>query len=242
MRLRVYSDLETACRSQGDLLNAQNPSTGAASEYMEWINEEWAEIYDKLIMSGEKYWMTTVSSATVFGQTGYQLPNDFYKLRGVEVQLDATQFFNAHRANFEQRNDFLTADWSWPRQVLYDIWGQPLSATSGSVLPPLLKFFPAPSGVYNFNYYYFAPAVVLVNTTDQLDLQNGHEKALIFGVCARAAMKLAQFDRMDRFIAERDKQINRIVNNMRDMDHGEPKMVRIARGRPAWRAYRWWRW
>ena len=33
MRLVAYSTIETSCRSQGDLLNAANPTGGAASEY-----------------------------------------------------------------------------------------------------------------------------------------------------------------------------------------------------------------
>jgi hypothetical protein len=210
---------------------------------MEWVNQEWAEIYDRLVMSGEKYFMQTVKAVTAAGVADYPLPADFYKLRGVDVQLSATQYFNAHRFNFEQRNDFQLSDWSWPRQVLYDIWGQPLSAIAGTVQPPMLHFVSLPNGAYNFRYYYFQPAVVITAVTDQLDLQNGHEKALIFGVCARAALKLSQWERADRFIAEREKQMQRIIDNMRDMDLGEPKMMRVVRGKPAWRSWRWWgRW
>lgn len=247
MRLVAYSTIETAARSQGDLLNAQNPSTGAGSEYMQWVNDEWAEIYEKLVHSGEQYFKTIVTGTTVPGQQAYALPADFYKMRGVDVQLNGNLIWsNAHRYNFEQRNDYqlTTLGWVWPGCTLYDIEGTQLAAAVGTVTGPNLTFLPTPPGAFPYRFHYYPPAVPITATTDQMDLQNGHEKALVFGVAARAALKLRQFDFADRMIAEREKQMIRVLEDVRDMDLGEPHMIRVVRGRPAWRlwvARGWWR-
>jgi hypothetical protein len=216
---------------------------------MQWVNDEWAEIYEKLVQSGEKYFMQCSTNnnggtplVTVAGVQDYPLPPDFYKLRGVDVMLNTTQWQNAHRFNFERRNDFPPTSWSWPGVVLYDIYGQPLTSANGTVTPPSLHFLQVPQGGYAFRYWYFQPAMVITQVTDQMDLANGHEKALVFGVCARAALKFRQFEFADRMAAERDKQLQRITEDSHDMDLGEPKMIRVVRGRPSWRVWRWWRW
>ena len=242
MRIVAYSTIETAARSQGDLANAASPSS---AEYMQWCNDEWAEIYEQLVLSGESYFLKLGTGTTASGTSLYALPIDFYKLRGVDVQLYGSVWFNAHRFNFERRNDyqFLGPSWVWPQTILYDLVGQALTAATGTVEPPQLMFLPTPSGNVSYRFWYFQPAVVLTQATDEMDLENGHEKCLTFAVAARAALKLRQFDFADRMIAERDKQMVRIVDSLRSMDSGEPKTIRIVRGRPAWRRtgrIGWW--
>lgn len=231
-RTRQLSDLQNDVLWQLDEVGSPKP---AASDLTEPINQEWADLYDFLIESDTKWNLTKVPFVTQSGKDNYSFANDlalpdFYKLAGLDVQLSSSQWFPAHRFQFEQRDDYQLSDWSWPRRILYDVWG-----TS-------IQFVPIPTGAYNVRFFYYPAPARMVNATDTIDGVNGAELAIVYGAAQRAALMLEQFELADRLGQLKMQKWQRIVSTLRDRITGEAPMARVVRGRPANRGFRtWWR-
>ena len=77
-----------------------------------YINQSLAELHDLLIQSyGEEYYVKNVSFQTVGQQEAYDLDTvvtdqDFYKLRGIDAQLNGDDWFTLQQFNFNERNRF----------------------------------------------------------------------------------------------------------------------------------------
>jgi hypothetical protein len=202
----------------------------------EWINQAWAELYDLLIDTGEKYYLTTPAPVftTSTGTDIYPLPADHYKTLGVDALISGTQWYDLHRYQFERRNDYtITAgDWSGVSPVLYDI-------RAG-----YLHFIPSPPGNYTVRHYYYPAAVRMVNDTDTIDGVNGWE---LFAINYAAKMLAERDDNAELAAAltqEMLRQSQRITTFASDRNVGEAPQTRVARGR-AWTPglpRRWWTW
>ena len=231
MRTRQLSDLQTDVLTQIDEVNSPKP---AASDLTEFLNQEWADLYDFLVESDTKVNLTKKQFATISGTDNYTFASisasDCMKVAGVDIQLSSTQWFPAHRFQFEQRDDYQLSDWSWPRRILYDVWGESL------------QFVPIPTGSYNVRLFYYPAPVRMASPTDTIDGVNGAELAIVYGAAQRAALMLEEYELADRLGALKQQKWQRIVATLTDRNIGEAPMARVVRGRPASRGFRtWWR-
>lgn len=72
---------------------------------LEWLNQAWAELYDRLVKAGEHYYLSQDNFVTTLSDT-YPIPADHYKTVGVSVQSNG-YYQPIHRFQFEQRDGYL---------------------------------------------------------------------------------------------------------------------------------------
>lgn len=205
------------------------------SELNEWINKAWAEVYDLLTETGQKYYLNTAVFYTQAGQDTYALPCDHYKTLGVDAQVNGAEWTPVHRYQFEQRNDYnqSTGDWATPTgSVLYDL-------RAG-----FLHFIPAPPQVMQMKHYYFPVAARMTSDTSSIDGVNGFEDYAVDYAAKKAAQRGEEWELVQSLENDMALQRARIKAMADDRIAGEAPKARVSRGRitvpgtyPIWR--RW---
>lgn len=208
---------------------------------LEWINQGWARLYDKLVKTGEQYFLYSTIITTNNGQMDYQLPPDFYKGMGVDIMIGG-YWSPAHRFNFEQRNDYqnVTGDWTWPVFIYYDFWGQQL------------HFIPTPNGQYPVRLWY-VPVSARMTLNDNanppgslsnIDGINGWEDYCIDWAAKKCAQRDENFDLANSLHQDMLETEAHILSMATSRNPGEAPKARIIRGR-LWSPgmpRRWWGW
>ena len=249
MRSRSAWNLIQDVRSRSDQITSNGQLAYITDdEILEWINQAWAELYDYLIKTGEHYYIRQQNYISINGVTDYPVPEDHYKTVGVDVQVGGF-WQNAHRFQFERRNDYqtVTGDWTWPVDIFFDIWGQNL------------HFMPVPNGLYPVRHFYY-PAPFRMTLNDGTEAQcpdgtpQGGKASTIDGVSGWeqyaidwAAQKCAERDEnMDlsqMFGAALAQKREHIIKMASTRNVGEAPVTRIVRGRQGTIGpNRWWRW
>ena len=96
------SELRLLARQRADMENSQFISD---DEWRRMINRSYAELYDLVVTSAnsEDYFLKSDTISLVNGTDSYDLPADFYKMRGVDINSGGTST-PLRRYNFSQRN------------------------------------------------------------------------------------------------------------------------------------------
>ena len=227
-RTRQLSDLQNDVLFQVDEISSPKP---VASDITELLNQEWADLYDELIDSGEDYYIGQQAITVIPGTQSYPVTSDYYKTKGVDVIVaGSSDRVAAHRMQFEQRNDYRSTDWNWPHRILYAVWGTNLA------------FVPIPSSLNTVVHWYYPAPLRMVAPTDVIDGVNGAELAMVYGAAQRIAVMLENWDLADRLGQLKAQRWTRIISTLRDRNIGEAQMARVVRGKPASRNIRgWWR-
>src|SRR4051812_1551341 len=96
-------ELRTKSRQRSDMENSEFVSD---SELTGYINSSIAELHDILAQAyGTDYFVIPYEFSTTSGEDEYELPEDFYKLHGVDAAVNGTDFINLKRFNFNERNN-----------------------------------------------------------------------------------------------------------------------------------------
>ena len=119
------SDLRTLVRQRADQENSQFVTD---QELRQYINRSYCELYDLLITNAnsEDYFLNSSTVTLVSGTQTYDLPADFYKLRGVDLNM-GSDTFPLRRYNFPQRD--VGSRYSVPYRYRYHIQGSSLRLT-----------------------------------------------------------------------------------------------------------------
>lgn len=186
-----------------------------------WVLNSSQALADKLLDDDLEVGMlgAQTSITTVAGQAEYTLASGTYRIRGVDVRLDASSpWMNANPINFNQRNDFATINtagigWSsiggglyqssYPN-VFYRI--QPSPSTSGSLTEQIV-FSPTPQSTHQAIVHYVPQPFggIVPNVTASIDCLNGFEEWIKLDV----AMKLCNMHRETSFIPSLQNRLNR---------------------------------
>lgn len=88
------------------------------TEALAMLNEVWPELYDELVMSYENYYQTTSTINIAPGTSLYSLPSDFYKLIGVDFQVNNGAYITLKPFMESERNQSLTTNTNLPSGVI----------------------------------------------------------------------------------------------------------------------------
>lgn len=229
-RTRNLVQLIADVRSRCDQVTANGAQAFISdAEICEWLCQADADLYDKLVLTGEQYFLTNPPPqfVTTSGQQDYPLPPDFYKLRGVDVQV-GSYWSTCHRANFEQRNDFqnlpLTV-WDWQALLYYDLYGQ------------YLHFMQVLPGAQQIRLWYY-PVRQRMSLNDgasgansYLDGVNGWETYVIDYAAKMCAVRDENAELAQMLGADIAKTEDRIITMASSRNSGEAPKARVVRGR-----------
>ena len=168
--------LRTRARERADM-----QSTGfiTDSELNGYINSSYAELYDLLVSKyGEEYFVAPAHSITTTSNVDtYALPADFYKLLGVDLQLDSSQWKTLKRFEFSDRNTPRELELYSPERIRYRIFGSNL------------LFSPVPAGNLSLRAWYIPLPTTLSLDADSFSGINGYEEYVVIDAAIKMLTK-----------------------------------------------------
>lgn len=98
--MATLSELRTLALQRSDKENSRFISTAEANNY---VNLAYGELYDLLVSQFADYYSKT-QSFTLSGTNEHTLPTDFYKIRGLDYNISASEWTTIYPFNFNERN------------------------------------------------------------------------------------------------------------------------------------------
>ena len=98
----ALSTLRLLTKQRADMENGQFITN---DEWRRMLNRSYAELYDLIVTSAnsEDYFLNSSTISLVSGTQSYDLPSDFYKSRGVDLNIGSNKI-PLRRYNFSERN------------------------------------------------------------------------------------------------------------------------------------------
>jgi hypothetical protein len=208
----TLGELKTQSRQRADM---ENSTFIGDAELTSMINSSAAELLDLLIGVYEDYNLSSQNVSVVPNTDTYDLPSNFYKLRGVDLVLDANgNAVTLRPFNFGERNNYMfTPTWNVVGlpYLRYHLQGN------------RVRFVPIPSTTQTVKLWFIPCLTRLVDDGDVLDGVNGYEEYVIID----AAIKMRIKEETDTSELERQKanMIMRINSMAAARDAGEPERV-----------------
>lgn len=215
----TLAQLKQRARERADAENSTHTDPGA--ELTSYVNSSIAELYDLLVGAYQDYYIENVSFATTIGTDSYALPNgtsysaarSFYKLMGVDAQINGNSWASLRPFNFNERNRNDDISWSLINgpTIRYRLVGNNL------------KFSPVPDAAVNVKLWYIPVAPILVDETDEFDDLNQYAEYVITDV----AIKIMQKEESDvSVLAAQKLDIRQRIEAMaQNRDAGQPESV-----------------
>ena len=151
-------NLRIQARYKADMLGVSS-SLISDRELTHYINRSREELHDLLIKAYDNnYFLDAYQFTTSTDRQDYNLPTDFYKLGGVDIEINGTTY-SLQNYNFAERNYYdnsTVAQWNQP------VMHYQLQRNS-------LRIAPVPAAGYGVTIWYSKQASALVNDTDKLE-------------------------------------------------------------------------
>lgn len=204
------SELRDQARQRAD---QENSTFVTDSELNSYINNSIAELHDILIQAYDSdYFLSEYTFTTVANTSAYALPADFYKVVGVDLRLNAQNYFTIKKFTFNERNRF--DDFG-----VWDVFG--FSSVRYRIMGSNIRFNPTPDNATQARLWYIPVATKLVLDTDQLTDLNAYSEYVIVD----AAIKMMAKEESDPSVllqqkADLKRRIEEAANN-RDAANAE---------------------
>lgn len=213
-----------AAQQRADLVNSDFVTT---QEWNFYINKSYTELYDILIqVYADDYYVATPYQFNTDGRFPaiYALPNNFYKLLGVDLGLNPNNnaYITLKKFPFIDRNSYLfgsaPAGFLGVNQLRY------------RVLNNNIWFIPQPQSNQQVQLWYIPRPVTLLADSDVLDGVSGWDEYIVVDAAIKAmqkeesdvsvlmAEKQALLMRITSAASNRDAGMSEVASNMRRLD------------------------
>lgn len=215
----TLGQLMTKCRQRTDMVNSTFITD---DELRGWANIALAELHDILVMSYEDYYVNT-QDYTLPGDNPATLPEDFYKVIGVDLSMDgsfggSSVVYRMRPYSFQERNAYSNpiVIASRSTNTFYNVRGNEVHFIPNPTIGASVRMYYVPQALYmaeNGNddgkeIYSVAPRVA-----------TGWEEFLINDICMKIAMK--EESEAGGFAALREQQRKRLEMVAKVKDPGE---------------------
>lgn len=169
-------------RFRADMVNSQFVTDAELTDY---INASYAELYDLLVQKyGDDYFVKQPAYTFTTDGTNflYSLPDDFYKLLGVDLALSGTldSFVTLQRFEFADRNRYSVPNF----QSFYGVTNMRYRIQANK-----LWFTPVPAGGQLIQVWYVPKITYLVNPADEMDGVSGWQEYIVIDSAIKALQK-----------------------------------------------------
>lgn len=213
--LETLAQIREQAQDRSDMLNNLFITT---PEWNRYINKSYAELYDLLTQTFEDYNLAAPVLLTTTGTNQYALPDGttapaFYKLFGVDAQVNGSNWQSLHRFNFIERNRNTALRQSNARglDIKYKVMGNSLF------------LIPTPAAGQVLQIWYIPRPKVLLLDTDTVDGVSGWTEYIIVDAAIKALAK--QEDDVSVLMAQKAALIERITTAAENRDAGEPGTI-----------------
>lgn len=198
----------------------QNSNYISDDEIITWLNVGAQEIYDILTEEVSDYAITIYVQNTTSGLDNYPLPDDFYRLRGVDVQLTPEIWTTIKRFNFTDRNVYRPFGFGYLRgiaNIMYRITGNNI------------YFIPTPQFPLNYFRIWYVPILTKINVaTDTIDdWGGGYEEYAVVSATIKALLK--EESDASAWLIIKNELKDRLITMASSRDNSEPESVQDVR-------------
>lgn len=217
-RTFTLNDLIEDVRVRTDLQN----DTGFVSdaEITRYLNQSITEWYELVVQSrGEEYFLQIDTIKTEVGVTDYELPEDFYRLAGVDIEY-CGRTISLRPLPFAERAKYLN-DKSAPHPSRYHVMGH----RTGD----LLFLVPAPRSEMRVEVYYIptAPSLDVDTRDEKIDGISGWEE---YAVVDTAIKVMQKGDRDVSVLLLQKAKLEQRIEAMAQDRHAEPSRIQDVTG------------
>lgn len=186
------------------------------SEILRYLNIAYRDLYNIIVQTNAQYFTTTATINVVGGQDTYALPADFYKLDGVDLQVDASgRYLTLRPFMFAERNKFRSG----------------LAFTNspyGQVFKYLLvgnniRFLPLPSMNSTVQLWYTPSPTKITTLSQSIETLVGGDEYLSL-VVAMAMLAKEESD-TSALNAKRLEVLQQLKNVLQVRDNGAPEYI-----------------
>ena len=208
-------ELREQCLQRSDMVNSQFVTTAELDFY---INNSATELYDILLASyGNDYFMADgYTFNLISGQETYNLPNNFYKMAGIEI-LVGDKAYALDRFNFGERNYYRNSPY-------VAIYGTP--SYRYRLFGNKIMFVPKPTGAYQMVLYY-APKMPVLTTGVNIDLSiiDGWTEYIVIDVAIKLLTKSGRLEELQPYVGQKMEIKQRLTEMKEYRDWGTADRV-----------------
>ena len=205
----TVASLETRARRRADMIN-RNFVTSA--EWLQYLNDGYKELYDILVARFEDWYTESLEFSVASGVESYDLPANFYKLRGLDRSAGAGEYITLRPFNFNDRN----VKGGLIRRTR-------LSDVEYRIMRDTLIFEPRDRALGDYRMWYVPRANDLTVSSDTVDGVNGWEEYIVL-VAAIKALQKEESD-VSVLLAEKGSLYQRIELMSANRDGGMTERV-----------------
>ena len=213
------SDILTRIRQMS---NTESSTFVTDAEIVGYIDRAYRELYDILTTCYEVYNVSSYTFATTNGTDLYNLPADFYKIVGVDLNIDPNRSITLRPFMVSERNQYRSGLFSpiVPGVIYqYHLWGNQLR-----LIPN-----PASQGATLQVWYVPVPKTLVTTVSDpttqasSVDIINGYDEFLDISCVIKILMKMEQAtEAWERRMSEIKQNI---IDTAANRDTGMPERV-----------------
>lgn len=207
----TLASLRDQARLRADMQNSKFVSD---AEFNQYINDSYAELYDLLVSKFEDYYVAAPLIFSVTSGNTYDLPTDFYKLKGLDRALSGNdEFYTLRPFTFEERNARRSATrfrGMYPA-IRYRIFGNKI------------YFSPDDQATGSYRMWYIPTYNTLTLETDTVQNVVGWEAYIVVDASIKALQK--EESDVSVLMAMKADLIRRIETMAANRDVGEPERV-----------------
>lgn len=205
------SELVTQARFYADMINTQFVTD---NEIISYIDRAYRDMYIRIVEQNSGYFRTKVVIPIVGGQDTYALPSDFYKLSGIDLNLDSNNTITISNINFNERNMLKSV---YSSICLSRGWRYLISGQN-------IIFSPAPDVSAGFTCWYIPDPITITSSTVSLVLT---PSVIVDYLPICAAIKCLQKEESDysELMQERNNLAEQIMRATATQDDNFPLKV-----------------
>jgi len=175
----TLAQLKARARQRADQVNSGFVQDDELATY---INISAKKLYDLLIAAyGEDYYIADPFIITADGTNDtYDLPDDYYKMLGVDEDKGGGSFFTLKPFMFQERNQY---------REPYFAYSNFIASFKYKIQGNQIKFIPIPPANSIFKLWYSPVMTNLTNDTDQFDGVNGWEEFIVLDAAIKMMLK-----------------------------------------------------
>lgn len=211
--LVTLSDIRTQAQQHADMENSDFVSD---SEWLFYINQAYAELYDILVSKFEDYYTDSYSYTVPSGEYTIPLPSDFYKLRRLDYSTGSgdDEWYTVLKYNFTEGN--------WKNNRVLTTWSNRIPIEY-RLIKNTIKLLPEQSSNGNYRLWYVPSFTRLADDSDTVDGVNGWEDYIII----KAAIYALTKEETDTTVlqAALAQLRERIENMSQNRDAGLPEKI-----------------
>ena len=212
MALVTLLELRTRVRERADMVYSQFVSDAELNRY---INESAQELYDLLVQANVDYYSTLESFTIAPSANTHTLPDDFYKIRTLDIDLGG-RFCPVWPYNVQERG-------YWQDAVISRIAAPVLYRVVGGTL----ELVPSLSAAGSYRLTYVPLLEPMVDDTDEFNGFNGFETYIIVDAAIKAKDK--EESSVTVLTKQKDELMKRIEAMANVVDYGANSSIANVR-------------